>query len=129
MKVWAGTITSAPGSSPLAISASRSASSPLAAPTQAAVWQYVAKDASNSATSGPLMNRPLSMSAEMSASISSFRPSIIGPPSKNGTERELSVSSVVISLQTRDYRVPAQLADRLGRQLVLVIAGAVRRER
>src|ERR1043166_9083327 len=105
-KVFAGTITSSPGSSREAISPRRSASSPLASPIAVDVPTYSANASSNSRTAGPLMNAFESISAEKDSSSSSFRAPCIAPRSRKGT-RISTVSAIAISVS----RLADELAD------------------
>src|ERR1051325_1540211 len=105
-KVFAGTITSSPGSIPEAISPRRSASSPLASPIAVDVPTYSANASSNSRTAGPLMNAFESISAEKDSSSSSFRAPCIAPRSRKGT-RISTVSAIAISVS----RLADELAD------------------
>jgi hypothetical protein len=72
MKVWAGTATSSPGPMPSAASTRWIEAVPDPVPMAWSAWQNSAKACSSSATSRPWMNRVLSTTSCMAASMASL---------------------------------------------------------
>ena len=84
MNVFGTVSTMAPGPIPAAIRANRSASVPLATPTQCSVPQNPAKSRSKPSTMGPPTNPPVRKASAKTACSSSFSSSWGATKSRNG---------------------------------------------
>ena len=116
MKVIAGTTTSSPGPISLARRPRRSASSPLASPTQWSAPTHSANASSNAATEGPFVNAFVASSSATSERTSSWTAPVVTLRSTNGTSAVFN-SGGLVALEDID---PASFRSRLPRQAVRV---------
>ena len=84
VNVLAAVMTSSPGLTPSALSATKIASVPFAAPMQCCAWQYAASSRSNAATYGPWMKALCRITASTAGTISSRIVAYCAPRSTRG---------------------------------------------